>query len=361
MSAGTTRRDRVTGWTRPAVRAMRPYYKAPLEGDPLRLDQNTNLDGPNPALARVDPASLDVTLYPSRDADLLLSALADWHGVGPEHFVVGNGSDECLDMVTKAFTVPGQCLATPWPSYSLYPFYAQLQDLHMERVPLRGHWRLDVDALVGTGAAVTLLATPNNPTGTRFPAGDLEEILERTDGVVVVDEAYIEYAGLKHSLLGRVDEYDNLLVMRTFSKAYGLAGLRAGYVAGNPELVERLLLVKPPFNLNLYTERVAAAALDEQDWLDRHVAGVVEGREAIHDGVKALGFEPYDSAANFVLARSPLPPAQVVDALRRRGILIRHFPGVPGLDEMVRFGVGRPEHTGRLLAALAEVMAEARA
>lgn len=354
------RRERVSGWTRPAVREMRPYYKAPVGGDPLRLDQNTNLDGPNPALAKVDPTALDVTLYPSRDADDLRAALARWHGIGAEHFVVGNGSDECLDLVTKAFTVPGQTLTTPWPSYSLYPFYARLQDLRMERVPLRGHWRLDVDAVLRTRAAVTLLATPNNPTGTRFPVGDVEAVLEGSDGVVVVDEAYVEYAGLQHSLLGRVDEYDNLLVMRTWSKAYGLAGLRAGYLAGNPELVERLLLVKPPFNLNLYTERVAIAALDEQEWLDRHVAGVREGREQVHAGVRALGFEPYDSAANFVLARSPLPPAHVVDGLRRRHVLIRHFPGVPGLDEMVRFGVGRPEHTERLLAALREVLEEAR-
>lgn len=340
---------------------MKPYYKAPLDGNPLRLDQNTNLDGPNPALARVDPRSLDATLYPSRDADGLLEALADWHGLDADHFVVGNGSDECLDMVTKAFTVPGQALATPWPSYSLYPFYAQLQDLRLEQVPLRGSFRLDVDAILAKKAAVTLIATPNNPTGTRFPASDLEALLEGTDGVVVVDEAYIEYAGLKHSLLGRVNEFDNLLVMRTFSKAYGLAGLRVGYLAGNPDLMERLRLVKPPFNLNLYTEQVAVAALDEQAWLDRHVEAVQFGREAIYEGVKALGFQPYESAANFVLARSPLAPTEVVEGLRRRGILIRQFPGTQGLEEMVRFGVGRPEHTEQLLSALTELMQEARA
>ncbi len=355
-----SRRERVDSWTRPAVRGMKPYYKAELDGNPLRLDQNTNLDGPNPALAKVDPAGLDVTLYPSRDADDLLAALSDWHGLPADRFVVGNGSDECLDMVTKAFTVPGQSLATPWPSYSLYPFSAQLQDLSMARVPLRGHWRLDVDAIVRSNAAVTLLATPNNPTGTRFPASDIESILEGSDGVVVVDEAYIEYAGLQHSLLSRVDEFDNLLVMRTLSKAYGLAGLRVGYLAGNPDLIEKLLLVKPPFNLNLYTEQVAVAALDEQEWLDEHVAGVRMGRTAIHDGVKALGFQPFESDANFVLARSPVAPAIVVDALRRHGILIRHFPGTPELEDMVRFGVGRPEHTEQMLAALAKVMQEVR-
>lgn len=345
------RAERVLDMTRPAVRGLKPYYSAPVEGSPLRLDQNTNLYGRNPALETPVP---DMDQYPSRDADGLLDALAQWHGMSPDHFVVGNGSDEILDLVTKAFAAPGQTLCTPWPSYSLYPFYATLQDLKLRQVPTT---RLEPDAILAEPAAITILATPNNPTGTRWSRDDLERIARESPGVVVVDEAYIEYAGLRHSLIGDVDDFDNLLVMRTFSKAYGLAGLRVGYVAGNPQLIERLRLVKPPFNLNRFAEDVAIAALDGQAWVDDVVQQTIGERERLAAALPELGFRITPSEANFILAEHTLEPIEIVAGLRARGILIRQFAGVPGLERKVRFGIGRPEHTDRLLAALAEVVA----
>jgi len=349
------RAERVLAWTRPSVRGLKPYYKAPVEGRPLRLDQNTNLHGRNPVLDTLPIP--DVDQYPSRDADDLLDALADWHGLPADRFVVGNGSDECLDLLTKAFTVPGQTMACPWPGYSLYPFYAHLQDLRLATPRLKADWHLDVDEVLAAKAALTVVATPNNPTGTRQRSEDLERLLAATDGIVVVDEAYIEYAGLKHSFLPRIDDFDNLVVMRTFSKAYGLAGLRIGYLAANAELVERLRLVKPPFNVNLVSEQAAIAALDAQEWVDAHVAEVQAERERTAAGLKACGFRVHPSDANFVLTEPPVDPAQVVDGLRRRGILVRHFPTTEGLEHTVRFGIGRPEHTDALLATLNEVLA----
>lgn len=348
------RQQRVLEWTRPAVRGLKPYYKAPVEGDPLRMDQNTNLYGPNPALARVDPARIDFTLYPSRDADDLLAALAHHHGVSPDHFTIGNGSDEILDIITKAFTRPGQTLATPWPGYSLYPFYATLQDLGFAKVPLRGGFRLDVDALLETDAAVTVVASPNNPTGNRHPAGELERLIEGASGIVVVDEAYIEYAPDHGSLASRVEDHDNLIVMRTFSKSHGLAALRIGYAVANQHLTERLRLVKPPFNLNAYAEAVACEALADTTWMEGVITQTAEERDRLMHGLKRVGLRPHPSDANFILCDAP-DPAGLSAALRNAGILARTFPGADGLDTAIRFTVGRPEHNDRLLQALAEV------
>lgn len=348
------RQAKALAWTQPHLRGLKPYYKAPIQGEPLRLDQNTNLHGRNPALDKVDPRRLGVVDYPTRDADGLMEALAQWHGLSPDNFLAANGSDEALDILTKTFTGSGDTLATPWPSYSLYPFYATLQDLQLERVPLKRH-QLDVDALLDTQAAMTIIATPNNPTGTRYPTGDLERLITESKGIVVIDEAYIEYAGLEHSWLPRVEDYDNLVVMRTFSKAYGLAALRIGYLAANKDLMQRLRLVKPPFNLNIYSEKVAAAALDEQAWVDDGVKVVREQRDRLNAALQRLGYDTIPSDANFILARSPTPPAEVLAGLQQRGILIRAFPGAPMLDDMVRFSIGEADHMDRLIAALEDL------
>ncbi len=348
------RKEKALQWTQPHLRGLKPYYKAPIDGDPLRLDQNTNLHGRNPALDAIDPRQLGIVDYPTRDADGLMAALADWHGLSPDNFLAANGSDEALDILTKTFTGRGDTLATPWPSYSLYPFYATLQDLKLERVPLKRH-HIDVDGLLATDAALTIIATPNNPTGVRAANGELERLITESNGIVAIDEAYIEYAGLKHSWLPRVEEHDNLVVMRTFSKAYGLAALRIGYLAANVDLMERLRLVKPPFNLNIYSERVAIAALDEQAWVDDGVRVVVEQRERLEAALKRLGYGTVPSDANFILARSPTPPGDVLAGLRERGILIRTFPGAPMLDDMVRFSIGEPEHMDRLISALEDM------
>ncbi len=346
------RADKAMAWTAPHLRGLKPYYKAPIDGDPVRLDQNTNLHGQNPALRKVDAAALSAVDYPSRDADGLMAALAEWHGLAPENFLAANGSDEALDILTKTFAAPGAVLATPWPSYSLYPFYATLQQLRLVQVPLRGGFRLDVDALLATKAAITLVASPNNPTGIRYPAGELERLITGSEGIVVIDEAYIEYAGMQHSFLPRVEDYDNLVIMRTFSKAYGLAALRIGYLAANQELMARLRLVKPPFNLNLFSERVAAAALDEQAWVDDGVAVVRHERERLMSALKRLGYQATPSDANFVLVRGLRPPGDTVAALRALGILVRHFPGTAGLEEHFRISIGEADHTDLTIRAL---------
>jgi histidinol-phosphate aminotransferase len=353
------RPSRLDAWLRPEVKGLKPYYKAPLEGNPLRLDQNTNLAGPNPAIAKVDARRLDATQYPSRDADDLLQALSNFHGLPPELFTAGNGGDELLELLVKAFGEPGSVLAVPSPSYSLYPAIAKGAALRYKAVPTKGGFAtLDIEALAATKPRMVWVANPNNPTGARYNTGDLELLLAAVDGLVLVDEAYIEYAGLRHSLLPRVEEFDNLVVLRTFSKAYGLAGLRIGYLAASRALSDALRLVKPPFNVNVYSEAVAAAALDEQEWVDAGVKAVRAERERMAAGLKRLGFRVHPSEANFLLTDPPVDAGELLLALRKAGILARTFPGTPGLERTIRFTVGLAQHTDALLAALKAIVAE---
>ncbi|HUR61233.1 MAG TPA: histidinol-phosphate transaminase [Candidatus Thermoplasmatota archaeon] len=355
----TERRSRIDAWVRPPVRSLKPYYKAPEMEGALRLDQNTNLVGANPVLADLRAGDAE-TQYPSRDADGLLQALADFHGHSPDNFLAANGGDEALDILVKAFGEAGSTIVTPTPSYSLYPFYPKLAQMRHLEVPLRaGFASLDVAAILAAKPRIVLLASPNNPTGNRFPADEVQRLIDSVDGVVVVDEAYIEYAGLRHSLLPRIESHDNLVVLRTFSKAYGLAGLRIGVLAANRDLMERLRLVKPPFNLSTFSERAARAALEGQAWVDAGVRMVRGERERMATKLRGLGFRVHPSDANFLLTDPPMDAGELLLALRSRGILARTFPNAPPVRHCIRFTVGRPEHTDQLAAALKDILGAA--
>lgn len=352
----TDRPHRIEGWVRAPVRSLKPYYKAPGLEDALRLDQNTNLMGPNPALAALRAGELE-SQYPSRDSDSLLEALADFHGHSPDNFLAANGGDEALDILVKTFGESGSTLVTPAPSYSLYPFYPKLAQMKHVEVPLRaGFAEWDVEAVLAAKPRIVLLASPNNPTGNRLPADQVQRLIDHVDGVVVVDEAYIEYAGLKHSLLPRIEAHDNLVILRTFSKAYGLAGLRIGVLAANRDLMARLRLVKPPFNLSTFSERAAVAALDQQAWVDAGVRTVRAERERMATKLRKLGFRVYPTDANFLLTDPPMDAGELLLALRQRGILARTFPSSPAVRHCIRFTVGLPEHTDCLVEALQAIL-----
>lgn len=353
------RKQRIAQWTRKQVAHLKPYYKAPLQGNPLRLDQNTNLFGNNPALAKVRPQEFDLTQYPTRDADDLRAALADFHGLPADRFVCGNGGDELLDILCKAFGESGETIATPWPSYSLYPHVAEVAGLKFRPVPTKkGFAQLDVDGLLAIQPRLVVVATPNNPTGTRFASGELERLAEGLDGVLVIDEAYIEYAGLKHSFLPRVEEFDNVVVLRTLSKAYGLAGLRVGYLVANGQLAAMLNAAKAPFNVGVLPEAIAVAALQEQEWVDAGVKAVRLERDRMAVALAKFGLRVHPSEANFLLTEPPRGASETQDALRKRGILARTFTDA-ALQRCLRFTVGTAAHTDQVVAALRDWEAQA--
>lgn len=330
-----------------------PYYETPA-GLYLRLDQNANLMGPNQALGALVPGENSLHLYPSRDNRELQQAAAQAYGVPPDTVFVGNGSDEILDIILRSLVAPGGRVATLRPSYSMYPHLCRLSRLVHAPVPYRDGFRASADDLLAASPDLVLLANPNNPTGTLLPPGFVDELLDRFDGPVVLDEAYGDYANATG--LPLVGQASNLVVTRTLSKAAGLAGLRVGFGFAHPDVAELIRRAKLPFAINLLSERLACRALERPDLVRANVAATQDARRLLSRGLERLGFEVVPSFANFVLTRPPVPAARLYEDLRRRGVLARVFPEEPTLAAHIRFTVPDPAATERLLSVLADVM-----
>lgn len=330
------------------------YYNPKLHGE-IRLDTNTNVLGSNPAAAEyLRTHTWDLNGYPDTYSGGLRSALGELYGLDPDCIIAGNGSDEMIDVLFKTFTNWGDDTAVPVPSYTLYDYFVRMNGGKAVPVDLTDDFQLDVDSIVGTGAKIVIVPSPNNPTGNSFRRSDLEDLLSRFDGIVVVDEAYSEYSG--ENMISRVCEFDNLVVTRTFSKAYAMAALRVGYMASNPRLAEMMASVKIPYSLNAISEGAAIAALKDQSFVKRSVDMVREQRPALIRGMQRLGFETFPSDSNFVLARSPIDHEALVSGLRERGILIRDFGSKRRTENCVRPTVGTAELNALLLDRMEEVI-----
>lgn len=343
-------------WTRSTIRDIPLYYNPKVKA--VRMDTSTNVLGPNPSAREVilQSAEMDLNQYPSPYSDDLRRALAARYGLSEDNFVVGNGSDEALDIIFKSFLEPGETVVAPYPSYVLHGFFVKINGGRFITVDLRPRFDLDPDAMLAVKAKVIILCTPNNPTANIFDHDDVERLVREHDGPVVVDEAYGEYAD--GSFLPRVEEFDNLIVTRTFSKAYGLAGLRVGYMASNPRMAGIMQRVKIPYSLNRVSERAAVAALADTTYVERAVEMVRTERARLSRGLSSLGFEPYPSQSNFILFKSPRPSSELVRRLAAKGVLVRDFGEKRMLEDCVRTTIGTRELNDMLLERLKEVMEE---
>ncbi len=343
---------------RSSTRGFRRYYN-PDVGDAVRMDTNTNVLGSNPAATRfLKEFKGEINDYPNTYSDGLRDALAELYGLNRENFVAGSGSDELLDISFKTFTEWGDWAAVPVPSYTLYDYFVKMNGGSVNEVDLTEDFQIDVDAFVSTGSKIMIAPSPNNPTGNCFRQKDLEELLVRFDGVVIVDEAYAEYSG--KGMIGKVNEFDNLIVLRTFSKAYAMAGLRVGYAAACEDLADKMNKVKIPYSLNMVSEGAAIAALKDQDFIGRSVDLVKKERPVLTKGLKKLGFEPFPSDSNFILMRSPVDHACLVDGLKEKGVLIRDFGSKRRTENCVRTTVGTRELNDLLLERAGEVIEDCR-
>jgi histidinol-phosphate aminotransferase len=320
------------------------------------MHANTNLLGQNPAVAREARAAarLAANQYPTENSELLCRALAEHHGLPRSWFLAGNGCDEVLDILAKTFLDPGDGFAYPVPAFVMYRFYAAVNLARPQEIPLIPDGRrfgLDVEGLLATRARVIVVASPNNPTGGAFPAEDLLALVRRSEGIVAVDEAYADFCG--QDLVAETRRSPNLVVLRTFSKAYGLAGLRVGYAVAQEPLIEAMRRAKPPFNVSSFSERVAVRALAERAFWKRSVRTLPREREALMRAVEALGYETFESDANFFLMRSRRPLA---GPLAEKGFLVRdvssHHPSLAGC---VRVTAGDAKLNRRFLRALEAV------
>ncbi len=345
-------------WQRSAVRDIPLYYNPKVFG--LRMDTSTNPLGANPAAARVlsECSKMDLNQYPSPYSDALREELAKLYGLNADNFVVGNGSDEVLDIAFKSFMEPGATVLMPYPSYSLHGYFVKVNCGNVKTVDLTDDFQLDVKAMLKEKADMLILCTPNNPTSNTFRLKDVESLLKGFGGPIIVDEAYAEFAG--RSLISKVEEHPNLIVTRTFSKAYALAGMRIGYSAANSELAAVMQRVKIPYSLNRVSERVAIEALRDQAFVERSVETVNEGRGQLEQGLRSLGLEVYPSEANFILFKLPVESAKLVKVLAAKGVMIRDFGKLRRLENCVRTTIGTKKMNALLLEKLKEALRECR-
>ncbi len=322
----------------------------------VKLDGNENPYGPSPKVAAALARFPYYHIYPDPEQRRVRDAIAEYVGVGPEHIVVGAGSDELLDVAARLFLSPGDAVVNAPPTFGMYEFLPRLYGGRVVEVARREDFSLDLPAIeeaLRDGAKLVLLASPNNPTGNPLSEGELERLLARR-AAVLVDEAYAEFAG--DSFVGLVPRRDNLMVVRTFSKWAGLAGLRAGYGVFPRAVAEVIRKIKMPYNLNTAAEVAVLASLEDVATLRQRVEAIVAERERLSGRLSELGWlRPYPSEANFLLCEvRGLSAREVRDRLRERGILVRHFDS-PGVRNCLRISVGRPQDSERLLAALAEI------
>ena len=329
-------------------------YSAPRETVTLDLSDNTNLWGAPPAALRAIAAARQESIarYPVAYEPALSEALARYVGVSAEMIVCGCGSDDVLDSAIRAFAQPGEVLCLPDPSFSMIPVFARTNGLVPVAIPLTDSLDVDVDAMVETGARIIYLCTPNNPTGGALSRESVEQIVERAPGLVIIDQAYVEFGGDDFVDLTRSGR--PVIVTRTMSKAFGLAGLRVGYGVGAPELVGEVMKARGPYKVSSPAERAAIATLtSERAWVGERIKQVVVNRSRLRAELKMRGIDAFESAANFVLA--PVTDCvALVSRLERLGVRVRALPQLRGIGDAIRVAVGPWEMMHRFLDALEE-------
>jgi len=313
----------------------RPSYSISNKGMVL-LNDNANLFGVNPAvdeLARTFDFGR-LWAYPSENSDALRERVGSEFGASPEEVIVGNGSDEILDIVSKCFINPGETFCSPTPTFSMYKFYARLHLARISEKILRDDFSLNPGPLIDEGAKLTALCQPNNPTAVLFEPADVKRVLNESRGIVLLDEAYADFCG--SDMLGDVMAAERAIDVRTLSKAYGIAGLRVGFAISRKEIVDEMRSFRTPFGLNSFAEAVAISAMDNKAWIREVVAQVRSAMAYMRPKLEALGFRVYPSDCNFLLCRAPVPSPGLVSTLRSEGVAIRDCNSYPLLENHVR-------------------------
>jgi histidinol-phosphate aminotransferase len=321
----------------------------------IKLNTNENPYAPSPRVAEIlrtlDP--VDLRRYPDPVTQALRAQIAALHGCAVDQVFAGNGSDEVLALCTRAFVEDDQRMASFNPSYSLYPILAEIRKVPFDFVELPADFGWVRPTI---SAALFFLTQPNAPTGVCYPRDQVAEFCRQFPGVVLIDEAYVDFS--EGHCLDLALSLPNVLVLRTLSKAYSLAGLRLGYVVGDRALIAALFKIKDSYNVDLLTQRIAQAALEDQETLRKNVSRIHATRERLAAGLQRLGFDVTPSQANFVWARPPRQAAKTVfEALRTKGVLVRYFPG-PRTGDYLRITVGTDGEIDRLLVLLGEILAD---
>ncbi|ADU65466.1 histidinol-phosphate aminotransferase [Desulfurispirillum indicum S5] len=332
--------------------------------DTIKLASNENPLGASPkATAAVLAMAHEANRYPEGGCYYLRKKLAALLQLQEENLVFGNGSNEIIELVIRTFVLPGEEILFFDPSFAVYPIIAKAADRDFRAVPLRqDSFEMNVDdmlAAIGPRTKALFITTPNNPVGNYIPHGELVRLISATPAnvLVCVDEAYVEYAteGDCRTVIDLVLQYENLLIMRTFSKAYGLSGYRIGYGVGSPKIINYLNKTRQPFNVNLLAQTAAEAALDDREFLDASVGNNSREMQRIVDCISLLGLTHVPSQANFILIDTLGPGRPVFEGLLREGVIVRHIPH-PMIANFVRVTVGTPAENSIFLEKFAKVL-----
>ena len=336
---------------------LKPYLPGfqPKGGGFIKLNTNENPYPPSPSVFKTlrdfDPERL--RLYPDPVSLRLRKKIAGTYGFALENVIVGNGSDELLAMTLRCFAGEGDMVLYPTPSYSLYGVLSRIQGALPVEMALDDDFGLS-EEFIKAPARLKFIASPNSPTGTVYSKDLIDRLAVNFDGVIVVDEAYTDFS--EDTSLELARNCPNVLVVRTFSKSYSLAGLRVGYAFGSRELIEGMMKVKDSYNINIISALLAEAALDDQQYFQEKVGLIKAERESLRKQLEELNFQVFPSGANFLFCRPPDDQAEMIfRELLNRKILIRYF-NTPELKDYLRITIGTRQEMRSLISALKEIL-----
>ena len=330
----------------------------------IKLASNENPLGSSSAASKaVQDWAKNMAIYPDGNSTELRNALSKKLGVDPGQLLFGSGTDQVLEIIAQTYINPGDNSIMGYPSFPRYETVIKVMDGEAIEVPLTGDHRIDLDAFlekINDRTKIIWLCNPNNPTGTIVTEEEQRAFIKKVpkDVLIILDEAYYEYAvgGDYPNSIKLLNEFDNLLILRTFSKAYGLAGLRVGYAISNKDIIGYINRVRGPFNTSAAAQVAAIAALNDQDFIENSIKSNKEGKEYLYSIFEEMGLEYIPTYANFMMVKINIPSDQVFKALLKKGVIIRSGD-IFGMDDWIRVTVGTMEENKIFIQALKEVIA----
>lgn len=349
--------DEYKSYFRPTVDAMSGYTpgEQPVIQNLIKLNTNENPYPPSPGVQKMFNTcdSSRLRLYPNPTGDMLRDRIADIYSLKRENIILGNGSDDILTMAFRSFTDGERPVAFVDPTYSLYPVLAEIQGAKTVAVSLTREFALPEDLEQQAAAAnLFILTRPNAPTGNSFPLERVKQFCRNFDGIVLIDEAYADFAS--DNCLGLVNEFSNVMICRTLSKSCSAAGVRLGFAIAHPEIITGLMKVRDSYNVSMLTQMTADAILSDTAYIKSCLDKVRSTRERLSDELRKIGFKVIPSEANFIFASPPdADGGACLDYLREQAVLVRYFPGeVTG--KYIRITIGTDAQIDRLIALLTE-------
>lgn len=345
---------------RPAILAMKAYtpgFQPGPHAQYIKLNSNENPFPPSPrvrdTLAKLNYE--DLRLYPDPMSYELRQKLAALYGFSPEEIICGNGSDEILNIIVRTFVQPGEAISFHEPTFPLYRILGTIQGSKVIAIPMSEPY--ENPPFPSKDAKVFFLANPNSPIGFAIPSERLIQLAQKTQGILVVDEAYAEFA--RENALGLIRRFENLIVVRTVSKSYSLAGVRLGYAIGPRHLISAMLKVKDPFNINRLTQSIVVAAFEDQEYMQKAIKEIVTVRDWFTLEIQALGYRVIPSHGNFIFPKPPVKGRGIMfyEKLLERRVLTRHYPG-NGLEDGVRMTIGTRKEMTDVLQVMKDILPE---